>query len=98
MGHEFRSSIELDFRRIDDISSRLEPHKPRSGNSRKGTFLTPNLDGALRVGKVLGSIDRQQRSAIDADVAVILKGLDHPADVFDVVVFVEFLLDDELVS
>ena len=77
---------------------RFELDEPWALHPRPLTFGPPQLNGSLGVGQILGSVDREEWSSLDPDVARILEALDQPADVLRIVFLAVHLLEEQLVG
>ncbi len=90
--------VEAEHGRVVQRLPRLEHDEPWGLHSRLVALATPQLNGAIRIREKMGTVDGQQRPAVDTDVPGVLEAFDQPSDVRDVILFAEHLLQNHLVE
>ena len=86
---KFHRRIEPERARIATFAGKVtfHPDKKQFAYPKLRSFLAPNGGSAARVGQGSGAVNKKERLAINADVALIAKGSAQPSDMRAVVFF-----------
>ena len=98
MRKEFRACVKAPSGGIRQLLLCFEHHEPGRGHAGPLAFRTPDLDSSARIWKVMSPVDRKQWPAFYPYIARVLKTLDQPPNVCDVVFLAEDLLHEHFVN